>query len=132
MVLQFTLNGEMREVSGVSPTMTVLDYLRENASLTGTKEGCAEGDCGACTIVLAETVDGKPDYKAVNACLLMVPQLDGKHVFTVEGLSASDDLLDPVQDAMVKTDGTQCGFCTPGIIMSLFALRQSEAEVTDG
>ena len=132
MVLQFTLNGEMREVSGVSPTMTVLDYLRENASLTGTKEGCAEGDCGACTIVLAETVDGKPDYKAVNACLLMVPQLDGKHVFTVEGLSASDDLLDPVQDAMVKTDGTQCGFCTPGIVMSLFALRQSEADVTEG
>lgn len=132
MALQFTLNGEMREVSGVSPTLTVLDYLREQAELTGTKEGCAEGDCGACTIVLAETGDGKPSYKAVNACLLMLPQLDGKHVFTVEGVATSDDLLDPVQDAMVKTDGTQCGFCTPGIIMSLFALRQSEAEVTEG
>ena len=132
MALQFTLNGEMREVSGVSPTLTVLDYLREQAELTGTKEGCAEGDCGACTIVLAETVDGKPSYKAVNACLLMLPQLDGKHVFTVEGVATSDDLLDPVQDAMVKTDGTQCGFCTPGIIMSLFALRQSEAEVVEG
>ena len=132
MALQFTLNGEMREVSGVSPTLTVLDYLREQAELTGTKEGCAEGDCGACTIVLAETVDGKPSYKAVNACLLMLPQLDGKHVFTVEGVATSDDLLDPVQDAMVKTDGTQCGFCTPGIIMSLFALRQSEAEVAEG
>jgi len=132
MALQFTLNGELREVSGVSPTMTVLDYLREHAELTGTKEGCAEGDCGACTIVLAETVDGKSEYKAVNACLLMVPQLAGKHVYTVEGLSDDDDLLDPVQDAMVKTDGTQCGFCTPGIIMSLFALRQSEAAVTEG
>ncbi len=132
MALQFTLNGEMREVSGVSPTMTVLDYLREQAELTGTKEGCAEGDCGACTIVLAETVDGEPKYEAVNSCLLMVPQLAGKHVFTVEGLAESDDLLDPVQDAMVKTDGTQCGFCTPGIIMALYALRQSEAEITEG
>jgi xanthine dehydrogenase small subunit len=132
MVLQFTLNGELRQVEAVSPTTTVLDYLRENAGLTGTKEGCAEGDCGACTIVLAETVDGKTSHKAVNSCLLMVPQLAGKHVITVEGLGGDDDLLDPVQEAMVKTDGTQCGFCTPGIIMSLHALRQSDKPATDG
>ena len=132
MALQFTLNGEMRQVSSVAPTMTVLDYLREYAELTGTKEGCAEGDCGACTIVLAENVDGKPSYQAVNACLLMVPQLDGKHVITVEGLSDTDELLDPVQGAMVKTDRTQCGFCTPGFIMALYALRQSDEEASDG
>ncbi|MBT3991803.1 MAG: xanthine dehydrogenase small subunit [Rhodospirillaceae bacterium] len=132
MTLQFTLNGELRHVEAVSPTTTVLDYLRETAELTGTKEGCAEGDCGACTIVLAENVEGQPDYKAVNACLLMVAQLDGKHVLTVEGLATSDALLDPVQDAMVKTDGTQCGFCTPGIIMSLFALRQAGEQPSDG
>jgi xanthine dehydrogenase small subunit len=131
MALQFTLNGELRQVEAVSPTTTVLDYLRENIGLIGTKEGCAEGDCGACTIVLAETVDGNTSHKAVNSCLLMVPQLAGKHVFTVEGLGGDDDLLDPVQDAMVKTDGTQCGFCTPGIIMSLHALRQSDKPATD-
>ncbi len=132
MALQFTLNGEMRQVEAVSPTTTVLDYLRENAALTGTKEGCAEGDCGACTIVLAETIDGKTSHNAVNSCLLMVPQLDGKHVITVEGLDRDNDLLDPVQEAMVKTDGTQCGFCTPGIIMSLYALRQSDQPATEG
>jgi xanthine dehydrogenase small subunit len=132
MALQFTLNGELRKVEAVSPTTTVLDYLRENAGLTGTKEGCAEGDCGACTIVLAETVDDKTSHKAVNSCLLMVPQLAGKHVITVEGLGGDDEQLDPVQEAMVKTDGTQCGFCTPGIIMSLYALRQSDKPATDG
>ena len=93
MALQFTLNGELRRVEAVSPTTTVLDYLRENAGLTGTKEGCAEGDCGACTIVLAETVDYKTSHKAVNSCLLMVPQLAGKHVITVEGLGGDDEQL---------------------------------------
>ena len=131
MALQFTLNGELRQVEAISPTTTVLDYLRESAGLSGTKEGCAEGDCGACTVVLAENVDGKPVYNAVNACLLMLPQLDGKHVITVEGLE-KEASLDPVQEAMVKTDGTQCGFCTPGIIMSLYALRQKEGEASDG
>ncbi len=137
MAVRFYLNGELREIEAVAPTTTVLDYLRENAVLTGTKEGCAEGDCGACSIVIASAnananANGVEDYLAVNACLLMVPQLDGKHVYTVEGLSARNGgSLDPVQDAMVQSDGTQCGFCTPGIIMSMFALRQSDEDISD-
>ena len=132
MAVQFYLNGELREVAAVAPTTTVLDYLREIAVLTGTKEGCAEGDCGACAIVIANAADERPVYLAVNACLLMVPQLDGKHVYTVEGLTERNDgLLDPVQEAMVQSDGTQCGFCTPGFIMSMFALRHSNEEVSD-
>lgn len=135
MALQFSINGEISKIDGVSPTTTVLDYIRENIGLKGTKEGCAEGDCGACTIVLAETVSSETVYKAVNSCLLMLPQIDGKHVITVEGLVNNDyenkALLDPVQDAMVKTDGTQCGFCTPGIIMALYALRQNDTLITD-
>ena len=135
MVLQFSINGYQKSVEGISPSTTVLDYIRETLSLTGTKEGCAEGDCGACTIVLAETVDGKTEYKAVNSCLLLLPQIAGKHVITVEGLVSdvgeNDNQLDPVQDAMVKTDGAQCGFCTPGIIMALYALRQSGVLTTD-
>ena len=135
MALQFSVNGDQLKVEAISPTTTVLDYIRETLSLTGTKEGCAEGDCGACTIVLAETVNGKTEYRAVNSCLLLLPQIDGKHVITVEGLvsDVGEDYnqLDPVQDAMVKTDGAQCGFCTPGIIMALYALRQSGVLTTD-
>ena len=131
MAIQFYLNGELRQVASVAPTTTVLDYLRDHAGLPGTKEGCAEGDCGACTIVVADTIDGRPDYQAVNSCLLMLPQLDGKHVFTVEGVAAAKGPLDPVQSALVESDGTQCGFCTPGFVMSLFALRHSEEEITE-
>ena len=135
MALQFSINGELLKVEVVSPTTTVLDYIRENLALTGTKEGCAEGDCGACTIVLAETINDETEYRAVNSCLLMLPQINGKHVITVEGLDVNHDeinaLLDPVQEAMVRTDGTQCGFCTPGIIMALYALRQSVKSATD-
>ena len=133
MALQFSINGRITDVEAVPPTTTLLDYLRENQGLTGTKEGCAEGDCGACTIVLAETIKGYTRYNAVNSCLLMLPQISGKHVITVEGLGsgAKKALLDPVQKAMVKTDGTQCGFCTPGIIMALYAFRQSDKSSTD-
>ena len=131
MPIQFYLNGELCREEGISPTTTVLDYLREYAGQTGTKEGCAEGDCGACTIVLVRyNEDGKPIYEAVNSCLLILPQLDGTNIITVEGISQNYD-LDPVQVAMVENDGTQCGFCTPGFIMALFALRQSDEEVTD-
>ncbi len=132
MAVQFYLNGKLRDVTEVAPTTTVLDYLREDAVLTGTKEGCAEGDSGACTIVITDKMPEVPEYLAVNACLLMLPQIDGKHVYTVEGLAERNGgLLDPVQEAMVQLDGTQCGFCTPGIIMSMFALRQSDEKITD-
>ena len=133
MAIQFYLNGELRQEDSLPPTTTVLDYLREHAGLTGTKEGCAEGDCGACSIVLVrDGDDGKATYEAVNSCLLVLPQLDGRSVVTVEGLAGDDGILDPVQDAMVRTDGTQCGFCTPGFIMALYVLRQGDEEPSDG
>jgi xanthine dehydrogenase small subunit len=123
-VLRFLLNGKLRAENGVAPTMTVLDWLRTVAGLTGTKEGCAEGDCGACTIVLGRPRNGSLRYEAVNSCLMMVPQLDGAAVLTVEGLAAGG-MLHPVQRAMVDADATQCGFCTPGFVMSMFAFRHT-------
>ena len=127
--ISFTLNGELLEESSVSPTMTALDFLRENAGLTGTKEGCAEGDCGACTIVMVR--NGSERLEAVNSCLLAMGQLDGARVVTVEGLSDRGGELESVQQAIVAQDGTQCGFCTPGFVMALHALRHSGETVTD-
>jgi len=129
--VRFLLNGAPHAESAVSPTMTVLDYLRTVMRLTGTKEGCAEGDCGACTVLLGRSVGGKLRYDAVNSCLMMVPQLDGAAVVTVEGLAPPDGPLHPVKQAMVETDGTQCGFCTPGFIMAMAAFRQGGEPATD-
>ena len=132
MAIQFYLNGELRREEAIPPTTTVLDYLRTFVGQTGTKEGCAEGDCGACSIVLVRINEyGKTVYDVVNSCLLILPQLDGANVVTVEGLD-QDGLIDPVQAAIVQSDGSQCGFCTPGFIMALYALRQGDEEITDG
>ncbi len=114
--------GRVREIRGVDPNTTVLEWLRTAAGLTGTKEGCAEGDCGACTVVLGERAGARLRYRAVNACIQFVPVLDGKELVTVEDLRSEDGALHPVQRAMVEQHGSQCGFCTPGIVMSLFAL----------
>jgi xanthine dehydrogenase small subunit len=130
--IRFILNGTATEVAGVSPSTTVLDWLRGEARLTGTKEGCAEGDCGACTIALADLRDGRPRWRAVNACLMLVPQLDGCWVLTVEGLKGADGSLHPVQEALVGTHGTQCGFCTPGFVMAMFAFHQGGEPADDG
>jgi xanthine dehydrogenase small subunit len=119
--IRFLLNGKPRAEIGVSPTTTVLDWLRLNARLTGTKEGCAEGDCGACTIVVGREADGRLRYQAVNSCLMVLPQLDGAAVLTVDGLAAADGTLHPVQQALIDADATQCGFCTPGFVMAMFA-----------
>jgi xanthine dehydrogenase small subunit len=121
--IRFLLNGEPRTVSDVDPNLTVLEYLRTVESKCGTKEGCAEGDCGACTVVVARP-DGAGGlaYDPVNACIQFLPTLDGKHLITVEGLKRSDGALHPAQQAMVASHGSQCGFCTPGFVMSLFAL----------
>ena len=103
----------------------MLEYLRGTEGLRGTKEGCAEGDCGACTVVLGTAGPDGIAYKAVNACILFVPALNGKQLITVEHLRRADGALHPVQQAMVDLHGSQCGFCTPGFVMSLFALYHS-------
>jgi xanthine dehydrogenase small subunit len=128
--IRFRLNGVPRIVDGLSPTTTVLDYLRGIERLTGTKEGCAEGDCGACTIVVTKPGEGGPQYQAVNSCLMLVPQLAGCDVLTIEGLAACDGELHPVQSALVEADATQCGFCTPGFAMAMFAFSQ-ESDARD-
>jgi xanthine dehydrogenase small subunit len=121
--IRFLLGDEERSLSDVDPQMTVLEYLRLSERKVGTKEGCAEGDCGACTVVLGEPDgDGGMAYRTVNACIQFVPTLDGKQLLTVEHLKSTDGTLHPVQQAMVDTHGSQCGFCTPGFVMSLYQL----------
>ena len=119
--IRFLANGELIEVEkGTALSETVLNYLRQNLHLTGTKEGCAEGDCGACTIVLGELIDNKLQMRSINACIQLLPTLHGKAIFTVEYLRQTDKTLHPVQQAMVENHGSQCGFCTPGFVMSLW------------
>ena len=130
--IRFILNDAPHEISGIDPTVTVLQYLREHARLKGTKEGCAEGDCGACTVVLGEAVNGETRYKAVNACIMFIPVLDGKHLITVEHLrDKQSGALHPVQQAMVDCHSSQCGFCTPGFVMSLYALGHNKDNPDD-
>jgi xanthine dehydrogenase small subunit len=119
--IQFLRRGKTVKLAGVSPTLTLLDYLRLTERATGTKEGCAEGDCGACTVVLRRLRGERLVYEPVNACILFAAQADGAEVITVEDLTR-DDTLHPVQQAMVDQHGSQCGFCTPGFVMALFAL----------
>ena len=121
--MRFVLDGRIVAARGVPATTTVLDYLRDNLGRTGTKEGCAEGDCGACTVLLGELRDDdRIEYRAVNSCIRFLPTIDGQELVTVEGLQAADGTLHPVQQAMVDEHASQCGFCTPGFVMSLFAL----------
>lgn len=115
MDITFRLNGEDVTLHDPNPTTTLLDWLREEEGLTGTKEGCNEGDCGACSVMVTD--DG--GAKALNACILFMPQLHGKAVRTVEGIAAPDGTLHPVQQAMVDLHGSQCGFCTPGFVVTM-------------
>jgi xanthine dehydrogenase small subunit len=114
MNITFLLNGEAVEVD-THPTQTLLDWLREAQSLTGTKEGCNEGDCGACSVMITD----QNGARTLNACILFMPQLHGKSVRTVEGLAAPDGTLHPVQQSMIDNHGSQCGFCTPGFVVSM-------------
>ena len=119
--LRFHLNDRLIEDPSVGPTTTLLAYLRDNLHLTGTKEGCAEGDCGACTVVILDSdAPGGPCYRAVNACLLLLPMVQGRRVYTVEGLRDPAGAYHPVQEAVVRELGSQCGYCTPGVVMALF------------
>jgi len=130
-VVRFLLGDESRELRDVDPTQTVLQWLRNDARLRGSKEGCAEGDCGACTVVVGRADrDGRMNYRAVNSCILFMPVLDGCQLLTVEHLQAADGTLHPAQQAMVHSHGSQCGFCTPGFVMSLFALYLTEGRPT--
>ncbi|WP_339113453.1 xanthine dehydrogenase small subunit [Thioclava sp. GXIMD2076] len=120
MDITFLLNGETRQVAISDPTQSVLDWLRAEG-LTGTKEGCNEGDCGACTVIVTDADRSRP----LNACLLMMPQLHGRALRTVEGITGPQGQCHPVQDAMITHHGSQCGFCTPGFIASLACAHQN-------
>lgn len=125
--IRFVQNGQIRELENVDPNQTVLNFLRYEDAQTGSKEGCAEGDCGACTVVLGELKGDEVQYQAVNACIQFLPMIDGKELITVENLKSDDGHLHPVQQAMVDANATQCGFCTPGFVMSIFAEAQGKA-----
>lgn len=129
--IRFILNGEDVVLGNVAPDATLLDYLRLQRTLRGTKEGCAEGDCGACTVLVGRLSGGKLVYESVNACIRFMGSLDGCHVVTVEHLAGGSDKLHPVQQAMVDFHGSQCGFCTPGFVMSLYGLWMKSPEPSD-
>lgn len=121
--IAFLLNGTPVRVPGDNPTRTLLDWLREERGLTGTKEGCNEGDCGACTVMVTDD----SGTRALNSCILFLPQLHGRAVRTVEGLTGPKGELHPVQAAMVEKHGSQCGFCTPGFVMSMAVAQKNGA-----
>lgn len=136
-ILRFVLDNRIVEIDfnqvDFPPSTTMLNFLRNIPGHKGTKEGCAEGDCGACTVVLGELEGEEIHYKAVDSCLLFLPAIHGKQLITVENLAVRNGkelILHPVQQAMVDNYGSQCGFCTPGIVMALFALYKSEIEIT--
>jgi xanthine dehydrogenase small subunit len=123
--IRFIRRGELVALGNVPPDRTLLEVLREDLGATGTKEGCGEGDCGACTVVLGEERDGRLHYRAVNSCIQLAHSVDGRALWTVEDLAADDGTLHPAQEAMVQCHGSQCGFCTPGFVMSLFGMYQN-------
>lgn len=125
--IRFLRRGREVQLGDIEPTLTLLDYLRVTEHAVGTKEGCAEGDCGACTVVLRKPLDGRLVYQPVNACILLAGQADGAEVITVEDL-ADGATLHPVQHQLVDMHGSQCGFCTPGFVMVLFALYHRERD----
>lgn len=128
-MLRFTINGDLIEEAEYPADITVLRYLRERQGLTGTKEGCASGDCGACTVMVA-SASSAAEFKTLNSCLTLLSAMDGKRLMTVEGLS-NRGTLHPAQAAMVNHHGSQCGFCTPGIVMSLACLLESSQAVDE-
>src|SRR4051812_12034956 len=123
--IRFVRRGELVSLTNVPPDRTLLEVLREDLHCTGTKEGCGEGDCGACTVVLAEAEAGTLQYRAINSCIRLAHSIDGMALWTVEDLAAEDGTLHPAQEAMVQCHGSQCGFCTPGFVMSLFGMYQN-------
>ncbi|MFU8898139.1 MAG: 2Fe-2S iron-sulfur cluster-binding protein, partial [Roseinatronobacter sp.] len=129
--LRFLLNDRTVTLSAVAATDMLLDHLRLDQSLRGTKEGCAEGDCGACTVLVGRIGANGLVYEPVNACIRPLATVDGCHVVTIEHLRGTDGGLHPVQRAMVDHHGSQCGFCTPGIVMALYALWMEHPHPTE-
>ena len=123
--IRFLKRGQIVTLANVPPARTLLEVLREDLDATGTKEGCGEGDCGACTVVLGEAIDGELQLKAVNSCIRLAHSVDGMALWTVEDLATADGELHPAQAAMVQCHASQCGFCTPGFVMSLFAMYEN-------
>jgi xanthine dehydrogenase small subunit len=125
--LRFIRRGEVVALGNVPPDRTLLELLREDLGATGTKEGCGEGDCGACTVVLGQLAESgdRIEYRAINACIRLAHSVDGMALWTVEDIAAADGTLHPAQEAMVACHGSQCGFCTPGFVMSLFGMYQT-------
>ena len=123
--IRFVRRGEIVTLRDIPPDRTLLDLLREDLACTGTKEGCGEGDCGACTVVLGEATPDGLRYRAVNSCIRLAHSVDGLALWTVEDLAGADGRLHPAQEALVQCHGSQCGFCTPGFVMSLFAMYQN-------
>ena len=124
--IEFILNNELIKINNVDTNVSILNYLRIDKRLTGTKEGCASGDCGACTAIITELKNNKLEYKAVNTCIMFLYSLHGKQLITVEHLSNSK--LHPVQQSMVDNHGSQCGFCTPGFVMSMFGMYKDKVK----
>ena len=124
-VVKFIHNNKIMEIQDVDPNETLLNYIREKLNKTGTKEGCAEGGCGACTVVLGYLKNNKIFYQSVNACIVFLPTIHGKQLILVEDLVGKDGSLHPVQKSMVNFHGSQCGFCTPGFVMSLFSMYKN-------
>jgi xanthine dehydrogenase small subunit len=123
--IRFIHKNKVLSIHNPDPNETILNFVRTKLGKTGTKEGCAEGGCGACTIVLGELKKSKIIYKAINACIAFVPTLAGKQLILVEDLVSGDGSLHPIQKAMIDYHGSQCGFCTPGFVMSLFAMYKN-------
>jgi len=129
--ISFIHSGRIIEIKNPDPNETLLNFVRTKLKKTGTKEGCAEGGCGACTVVLGELKDNDINYSTVNSCITFLPTITGKQLILVEDLISKDNLLHPVQEAMVKCHGSQCGFCTPGFIMSLFSMFKNYSKLKE-
>ena len=130
-VIKFVHEDQIIEIENPNSNETLLNYIRTKLKKTGTKEGCAEGGCGACTVVLGELKNNKISYNAVNSCIMFLPMLQGKQLILVEYLVSKDGVLHPVQQAMVNYHGSQCGFCTPGFVMSLFSMFKNHSKFKD-
>ena len=129
--IKFILENKIQEIRNPNPSETILNYIRLKLKKTGTKEGCAEGGCGACTVVIGELKKNNIVYKAINSCIAFITSLEGKQLLVVEDLMLKNNSLHPVQRAMVNYHGSQCGFCTPGFVMSLFAMYKNNSSYNE-